>query len=124
MYQYLTLYDSYKEVASILEGIAKVERVHLQMLGKMIKALGVEPKYEGVERGKMRPWNANYLSYDTGVKEIIKVGVREEEKSIRQYRDHISRIQDRNIQETLQRILLDEKHHLEIFRSLYKRYGE
>ena len=121
-YQHFNTFDSNEEFSKIIEKIAIVEMKHLEMLGKTIKLLGKEPIYKTCEasRGDCVMWSASNIDYSTRLKEMLEVDIREESKAIKIYESHKKKIKDKYIKNMLDRIILDEKRHLEIFKSLYE----
>lgn len=121
-YQHFNTFDSNEEFSKIIEKIAIVEMKHLEMLGKTIKLLGKEPIYKTCEasRGDCVMWSASNIDYSTRLKEMLEVDIREESKAIKIYESHKKLIKDKYIKNMLDRIILDEKRHLEIFKSLYE----
>ncbi len=121
-YQHFNTFDSNEEFSKIIEEIAIVEMKHLEMLGKTIKLLGKEPIYKTCEasRGDCVMWTASNIDYSTRLKEMLEVDIREESKAIKIYENHKRLIKDKYIKNMLDRIILDEKRHLEIFESLYE----
>ena len=121
-YQHFNTFDSNEEFSKIIEEIAIVEMKHLEMLGKTIKLLGREPIYKTCEasRGDCVMWSASNIDYSTRLKEMLEVDIREESKAIKIYESHKKLIKDKYIKNMLDRIILDEKRHLEIFKSLYE----
>lgn len=121
-YQHFNTFDSNEEFSKIIEEIAIVEMKHLEMLGKTIKLLGREPIYKTCEasRGDCVMWTASNIDYSTRLKEMLEVDIREEGKAIKIYESHKRLIKDKYIKNMLDRIILDEKRHLEIFESLYE----
>ncbi len=121
-YQHFNTFDSNEEFSKIIEEIAIVEMKHLEMLGKTIKLLGREPIYKTCEasRGDCVMWSASNIDYSTRLKEMLEVDIKEESKAIKIYESHKRLIKDKYIKNMLDRIILDEKRHLEIFKSLYE----
>ena len=121
-YQHFSSFDSNEEFSKIIEEIAIVEMKHLEMLGKTIKLLGREPIYKTCEasRGDCVMWTASNIDYSTRLKEMLEVDIKEESKAIKIYESHKRLIKDKYIKNMLDRIILDEKRHLEIFKSLYE----
>ena len=121
-YQHFNTFDSNEEFSKIIEDVAIVEMKHLEMLGKTIKLLGREPIYKTCEasRGDCVMWSASNIDYSTRLKEMLEVDIREETNAIRIYESHKRLIKDKYIKNMLDRIILDEKRHLEIFKSLYE----
>lgn len=123
-YVYHETYFKYinAEVSETLEGIAKVEMHHLQMLGEVIILLGGDPGYWIIKNRKVNYWSPDFLSYDKDLKKAISTDIKDEEAAICQYKKTISQIDDSYITDILNRIILDEELHIELLRSLYNKY--
>ena len=114
-YQSLILGEKNAELADILKEIAKVEMYHLSLLGKTIKALGVNPAF-GIRSGEwLIPWNSSCVSYNKNLEEMLKIDIIREEDAIKNYRKHKAIIDDEYIKALLERIIEDELVHLDIF---------
>ena len=119
-YQHFSKFSTDEEFSKIIEEIANVEMLHMEMLGKIIKLLGKDPIYSTCEasRGDCISWNANNVNYTSDLRQILKVDINSEKQAIVNYRHHLNLIDDKCIKEVLNRIILDEQHHLEIFEKL------
>lgn len=120
-YQHMEKFSSNIEFSKIMEEIAKAEMIHLELLGKTIKLLGKDPIYSTCEafRGDCIMWNSNFVNYSTDLKDMLKIDISSEEAAIKTYTLHKKLIGDKYIKEMLDRIIMDEKRHLEIFNCLY-----
>ena len=123
-YQHFNTFDSNEEFTKIIEEVSIVEMMHLEMLGKTIKLLGKPPIYKTCEasRGDCVFWNASDINYDVDIREMLKTDIRGEMAAIKNYEHHKNIIEDKYIKELLDRIILDEKHHIEIFETLLNKY--
>ena len=89
------------EMACEIEAIARDEMRHLDWLAEVIVELGGVPS---LERGTMRMGGAQ-------VSDWMQNDVSLEEGAVKQYKEHISLIDDPKIKRLLQRILSDEQAH-------------
>ena len=94
-------------------GIAMVEMTHLDLLGDIIKQLGGNPVFRS-SQGNL--WNSSLVPYSNSIRNRLRLAIRSEEKSIDQYKAHITRINDPNIKALLQRIILDEEIHIQVLK--------
>lgn len=120
-YQHFITFDNNVEFSKIIEEISIVEMTHLEMLGKTIKLLGSEPIYKTCEasRGDCVMWNASNIDYSSKLREMLEIDIKAETNAIKTYESHRKIIKDKYIKNMLDRIILDEKRHLEIFNNLY-----
>ena len=126
VFHMIVLEKNYPDVADALRGISIVEMDHLDMLGDLIKALGVLPDFRGIQDGKCAYWNASprNVDYSTEIKKALLADISAEMKAIAQYEKNISMIGDEQIISLLQRIILDEQVHIEVLSAFYKKYTE
>lgn len=102
-------------VSKIFLGIAVVEMTHLDLLADMILELGVNPKFYD---GCLDFWRGDFVPYGKTSRDRLKLAIKGEYAAIVQYEKHIQQINDCNIQCVLERIILDEKLHVNIFKQL------
>jgi len=107
------------EISAAFEGIAIVEMEHLEMLGELILELGALPFYKGDWRNKF--WQGNFVKYNTNLRTMILCAISDEKKAISQYEKSIKMIKDPKINKLLERIILDEEVHIEIFKELLRK---
>ena len=116
-YHYLTFEEKYENLAELEECISIIEMYHLELLGKTIQMLGLPPKYWTLNNNRPTFWNASYVCYGKDVCDRLFADIAAEEKAIKQYRLHQKMIDDPYIKELLERIIMDEEHHLQLFRQ-------
>jgi len=107
------------EISAAFEGIAIVEMEHLELLGELILELGALPFYKGDWRNKF--WQGNFVKYNTNLRTMILCAISDEKKAISQYEKSIKMIKDPKINKLLERIILDEEVHIEIFKELLRK---
>ena len=89
---------------------------HLDLLGDLIKKLGGIPYY--INKDKCT-WNGENVKYHfSTIYEMLTYNIKSEKKAIEDYREAIKYTQNKSIKELLERIILDEQTHLEIFNRL------
>lgn len=122
-YQHFDKFKENEEFSKILEKIAIDEMIHLELLGKTIKLLGKNPVYKTCEARKEEciMWSSKNVDYTTNLKEMLEVDINSEKIAIKTYEAHKKIINDKYIKVLLDRIILDEKRHLEIFTRLYNK---
>ena len=118
----LSFCDSNKEVSSTIKGIAKVEMIHMQMLGELIVKLGSDPGYWINTKKKRSLWNANFINYSTDLQIALETDMKSEKEAIVQYKRTINSVDDQNIKKILNRIILDEEYHIQLLTNLYTEY--
>lgn len=115
IYHYITLQESYPEISVLARQVARTEMHHLELLGKIIQLLGELPIMHFVDNGVMTFWNAKFVYYSGDVYDKLSANIRHEATAIHNYRSHQQQIDDPFIQKVLERIILDEKYHLQLF---------
>lgn len=108
-----------KTVANDFLGIAIVEMSHLDMLADVIIDLGYNPKFIS---GNCKIWCSSVVPYGTCTEDRIKKAIESEYGAIEQYKQHIRKICNEDIQRLLCRIIQDEELHICIFKKLLKKY--
>jgi bacterioferritin len=118
----IRLSKDFPDTYSTLLGVSLVELRHFQMLGELVILLGGEFSYSSKSKDKITDWTPKYVNYGNGVKEMLKADIAAEEAAILQYEKTINIINDDYIDDILKRIVLDERIHLVLFDSIYKKY--
>ena len=123
VYHEISFMDIYPDAAATIKGIAGVEMMHLQMLGEVIVKLGSDPGYWiSTNKKKRKYWLPTFLNYQTDLKTAIKVDIESEKEAITQYKKTASEINDPNIKKLINRIILDEEYHIQLFINIYTKY--
>ena len=115
IYEHIELkrYDSFSK---ILLSIAIEEMHHLDLLGSLIKKLGGAPYYINKEKCA---WNTENVKYHfSSIYEMLTYNIESEKAAIKGYRESIKNTQNKSIKDLIERIILDEQTHLEIFNRL------
>lgn len=115
IYEHINI-DNQNDVSKIMLSICIVEMKHLNMIGNLIKELGLPSYYID---SNLKPWNTDYIKYDTGnIKETMQYNIYLERESIKGYKRAIMGTRNITIQRLLNRIVLDERTHVDIFSRL------
>lgn len=121
-YHYLTFYEKYGDVAELEECVSIIEMLHLELLGKTIRLLGVEPEYRTLTNNRPVYWSASFVYYGQGICDRLAADIAAEKMAIRNYRLHQQMIDDPHVKELLERIIMDEQHHLQLFTGCMQKY--
>lgn len=115
-YQYedLVLENMHNEISSQLMQISIDEMRHMHMLGEMIIEMGGNPEYRG---GDNRYFAASSLAYPTHIKEMMMVNIQMETAAIQNYLQRVQQAPSTQIAATYEKIIADERRHLEFFRT-------
>lgn len=112
------LTDSY--IKNTLRGIAIVEMHHLEILANLIFTLGGDPTFSIKKKGKDFYWNSKFVNRDNSLKKLLISDISMEKEAIKQYRKTANVVKDENIIAIINRIILDEEHHIKILNRLYE----
>lgn len=122
LYHYFVLEEVNEEVADLLECVSLVEMHHMELLAETIRLLGVDPRYRVIHDSREIYWNATYVFYGMDLCDRLTADIASEWAAIAAYRDHQRRIADPYIKELLERIILDEYHHIKLFNEALQKY--
>ena len=115
IYEHIEL-KKYEEFSKILLSIAIEEMHHLDLGGELIRKLGKRPYYINKEGCG---WNSKNVKYHfNNVYDMLIYNIESEKKAIKEYKEAIKYTQNKSIKDLLERIILDEQTHLEIFNRL------
>ncbi len=115
IYEHIEL-SRYETFSKILLKIAMEEMQHMELIGNLVRKLGNKPYYISKEKCF---WNAKNIKYHfSNVYDMLMFNIESEKKAIKGYEEAIKYTQNKSVRELLERIILDEKTHLEIFNRL------
>lgn len=114
MYQAYIIHLMDDNIAEIIENIAISEMRHHEILGEMIATLGGNPVI-GAKKGW---WSGSYLNYTKNIRDMLIHNINIEQKAIEHYYFTISKLNNDSIKRVIERIILDEKIHIETFKAL------
>lgn len=104
-----------KDASLILRMIAIEEMKHLGMVGDLLKQLGKKPVYQ-VEK---KDWSAHNVRYtESNFKQVLSYNIQAEDAAIYGYRRAMMATKNVSIRRLLDRIILDERTHKEIFQKM------
>lgn len=106
------------EMREILRGIAIVEMHHLEILGKLVYALGLTPLFASALDNHTKWFSGEYVNYERNWEQTLRDNIFQEEMAIKNYEHIILKTKDENVKHILKRIILDERVHIEIFTKL------
>ncbi len=112
------------ELSQIFSGIGKTEMHHLHLLGKMILSLGGTPSYTYWNGGRNFVWTGAAVRYQNDPVEMLRADIAAERNAIAGYERRIAAIGDPAVTDLLQRIILDEKVHIQILEDALQQYGK
>lgn len=116
VFQHLICHDG--GIAQAVGAIAMVEMRHLEMIGRLIRLFGGCPRSGADRSGRMFWWSGRFTRQETDPACFLKANISMEGDTIREYNQRAAQIQDAPARAVLQRIILDEEHHIRIFNEL------
>ncbi len=122
VYNHFISNEEFKKVANIFKRIAIVEMRHLDIFSELSLALGVEPRFWTIQNERFRYWTPSYVNYALDLKTMIHRALNGELAAIEKYQQQIAVTNDPNIVANLQRVILDEELHADIFRQMIRTY--
>jgi bacterioferritin len=109
----------YNSIAECFHHISIVEMHHLNIFAELALQLGTNPRlWSG--RTRKRWWTPAYRQYPLEMHALIANSMEGEKLAIRKYTEQAKTIRDMNIVAILNRIILDEERHLQIFGEMYQ----
>ncbi len=123
-YVFQMMMQDQSELKQILEGISIVEMHHLEILGKLIYALGLTPLFASVSDNHTKWFSGEYVNYEKNWQQTLVDNIYNEQFAIKKYEKIIEKTQDENVKHILKRIVLDERIHIEIFTKLLEQTKE
>lgn len=123
-YSFQSIYlNDYVDLSNILRTISITEMEHFRILGNLIKALGLNPYFISYDKNNNPiSWNSDYVDYTLNYRNMLVSNIRKENKAIENYNHILTETNDENIKNIIERIIMDEKKHVEIFSKLLVQY--
>lgn len=108
----------FAEVSGCFHKISIVEMHHLEMYGRLAMLLGADPRLWSCQSGRRVYWSPGCNRYPDHIDALLENAIQGENDAVRKYQAQTEWIQDVHITAVLNRIILDEKIHIRIFRQL------
>ena len=114
-YQYLITFETYPELAEMLEAIAVCDMRHMEMLGEIIASLGGDPLLRAADhRMRFLWWSGDMVRQTKDIKRFLTEDREEKKGAVAEINRRLRAIGDEYIRSVLSRIILDEEHHVEL----------
>ena len=126
LYNYLNIVldEQFNDIKEVYRGITIVELHHLNIIGDLIKKLGVMPRYYYKKDNKIEMWSGSNIPNNFEVLETLNIAVMQEKDMIKKYEALIEKVTCPQIVMVIQRIIEDEKIHEQLLLELQKKYGK
>lgn len=109
-----------KDYADTITGIAISEMHHLDLLGATILALGAAPVFSQLPPGCFNFYSAKFVAYSNSLKNMLEDDVLAERQAIAGYERMLNCLKNEQVKKIIERILEDERLHLEKFEEMLK----
>lgn len=120
-YNSVILDNEYADFAKCFHSISIVEMHHLDIFAKLAYQMGLDPRLWSLKNNKKFYWTPSYNCYPKEIRKVIENSINGEKDAIKKYTSQAKIIKDANIVENLERIIIDEKHHIEIFDTMLEK---
>ncbi len=110
--------DRYPDVSECFHRISIVEMHHLDVFARLSLLLGADPRLWSGPPRRLSWWSPRCLSYPRERIPLLQNALHAERNAVAKYRQQASCVGDPGIAAVLERIILDEKRHIEIFEAL------
>lgn len=117
-YNSVILHPDYADFARRFQKIGIVEMHHLDIFANLAFQMGLDPRLWSVKNRRKCYWTPAYNHYPCEIREVIENSIQGEVAAINKYTRQAEIICDPNIVEILNRIILDEQRHIEIFHRM------
>jgi len=115
MFQSVVAGEVNAEISDILEEIAIVEMMHIEMLMQAIKTFGGVPKYQDAQGVN---FNSGFVYGSTKLKEMLDANIMGEQKAIEDYTNAINKVGNLSLKNLFKRIIEDEQLHIKVFKTI------
>lgn len=105
-----------ERLAGIFDAVARTEMVHLRLLGEMILCCGGDPAYFAPGSGHKIWWSGSFVPYSRDPARMVRTALAGEQAACAAYRALLPSL-PAEARPCIERILADEQHHVELFRS-------
>jgi len=123
-YTFQSLASKDQKAAALVGGIAKIEMHHMQLIGQLIVSLGGIPRYTVQNGCGTSFWNGQLIGYDASARDFLRENIANEKAAIANYTHRIGQINDSGVRAVLNRIILDEEHHIDLYGQLLAEFSD
>ena len=117
-YNSVILNPDYADFAQCFHQVSLVEMHHLEIFSTLAYQMGLDPRLWYAKNQRECYWTPAYNDYPRRIREVIENSIKGEEAAVEKYRKQADTICDAGIVEILNRIILDEEHHIQIFHTM------
>ena len=117
--------EKYEELSTVLEKISLCEMKHIQLIAKILKSMGIDPKfckYIDNNFNICNYWTAGNVKYITNIDKFLEYNIKLEEIALEDYKEALKLTESQNIKDVINAIIEDEKAHITVFKKLKEDY--
>lgn len=107
-------YQTSQELHNVFDYLCQVEMDHLKLFSKLVYLLQEDPRLWNYENELLQYWSAGYNIYPLDTHLILEHAITLEKHMIELSLKHFHKIQQENIKNLLQRIIQEDKLHVEL----------
>lgn len=116
-YNSIILNPEFANLAQCFHKISIVEMHHLQIFATLSFQMGLDPRLWSLKNRRSSYWTPACNNYPREICNVLENSIKAENAAIQKYSRQAELICDENIVEILNRIILDEQRHIEIFQT-------
>lgn len=114
-------HDHCPDVSEAFYHISIVEMHHLDIFARLSLLLGADPRLWSGPPRRLRWWSPACISYPRELTPMLQNALHGERDAVSLYKQQAACVGDPGISAILERIILDEKRHIEIFEDLLRK---
>lgn len=117
-YNHLIINEDYDEIRRVFHQISIVEMHHLEIFSELALQLGENPRLWFTNKNRKIYWSPAFNQYPVEISHLMHHALDGELAAINKYENQLCRINDENLAANLERIIMDEKLHVHIFKQI------
>ena len=119
-YQYHHWFANEEKIANLLQEIALAEMLHINLLGKAMKQLGLDPLFRQKPQEPNVWFNTGSVAYSKTLPKMILDDITGEMTAIADYKKMLLVLKNEDVATLIARIVMDEELHLAKLSKAYK----
>ena len=119
-YQYHHWFANEEKIANLLQEIALAEMLHINLLGKAMKQLGLDPLFRQKPQEPNVWFNTGSVAYSKTLPKMILDDITGEMTAIADYKKMLLVLKNEDVATLIARIVMDEELHLAKLSQIYK----
>ncbi len=119
-YQYHHWFANDDKIEKLLEEISLAEMLHVDLLGKAMKQLGLDPLFRQKPQQPNVWFDTSAVSYSKTLSKMLLDDITGEMNAIADYKKMLMALKNEDVAALIERIVLDEELHLATLSKAYK----